>query len=394
MCGIYGYFGKVIDGKEEEVSKLIDAMGVYSQRRGLDGSGYFGFREIDGDIVFSEYKKAVPFSFFREDENYSEHNEWHLKLFVGHVRAGSFGGVNDEACHPFVGNRYAMVHNGTSFEALGMASEAGIDLQFGTDSEALHKLMESQGSNANRLFSKISCYSVVYFDKEENTLFFARDTERPMAIFDFRETHGIRVFCSEKRIVHQAAKFAGMDISSAPDPFFTIAHKLYKGDIETGELDAVEEYEPDRYTIDLRSESYPSYPLLDTKAEYSDETVYALRLFKSKKPFQMNREERFEAMKELMVDLSATITTMTHPPTLVDLGEVQIEANNGHASPGENTITLVGNLSIITLLHEFAHLVFGSNERKAVYWSVNLFRKVFTKQFSGLKADRHRLVRT
>jgi hypothetical protein len=47
-------------------------------------------------------------------------------------------------------------------------------------------------------------------------------------------------------------------------------------------------------------------------------------------------------------------------------------------------IVLEGKLSIITLLHEFAHIIRGSDEVECRKWSMNLFRKVYPKQFARL----------
>jgi len=385
MCGIFGFFGKVKEGKGAEVKCLLDALGVYSQRRGMDGSGYFLLTGRD----FVDKKNALPWAYFRTTfmEDVSVDNISAARVFIGHVRAGSFGGVNDDACHPFVGNRYAMVHNGTSFEALGMANDAGIQLEYGTDSEAIHKLMEMNGADES-LFSKLSCYSIVFFDKDTGKIHFVRDHERMMAIFDLRETHGIRVFASEKRIVKKALEYVGIEVK--PGSFFTVAHKMYTGDLD-GEVESDEEFEDDRYQIDLNGEGYPAYPLLDSKAKVSKDMAIALMKFKKKKPFQMDRPVRLEAMKELLGDLATGSGIMTSAPELVDLGEDQ--TSNGGADRLNNKIYLSGNLSIITLLHEFGHLLYGSSERRAVYFSVNLFRKVFTKQFSGLRTEGHKLVR-
>jgi len=380
MCGIFGYFGKIKDGKEAEVKNLMDALGVYSQRRGLDGSGYF---LSTGSIDYNE-KKALPWAYFRT--SFMEEIITSARVFIAHVRAGSFGGVNDDACHPFVGDRYAMVHNGTSFESLGMAYDESIQLEFGTDSEAIHKLMEKKGADEN-LFAKLSCYSIVYFDKQTGNIHFVRDSERVMAIFDLRETHGIRVFASEKTIVKKALKFVG--IKENVKSFFTVNNKMYTGSLD-GEVNSADEFDADLYKIDLRGNEYPAYPLLDSKATVSEEMASALRKFKKKKPFQMDRPVRLEAMKDLLWDLAEASGVM-NAPELIDLGE---EAeSNGHADIVNNCISMSGNLSIITLLHEFGHLLYGSSEKRAVYFSVNLFRKVFTKQFSALKAEGHKLVR-
>ena len=59
--------------------------------------------------------------------------------------------------------------------------------------------------------------------------------------------------------------------------------------------------------------------------------------------------------------------------------------------PRTHKITMVGRLSIITFLHEFAHSQ-GKDETGAVNWSLSLFKRVFPRAFAKLIADHHLLV--
>jgi hypothetical protein len=60
-------------------------------------------------------------------------------------------------------------------------------------------------------------------------------------------------------------------------------------------------------------------------------------------------------------------------------------------NPKNQTIFINESTSIISLLHEFAHHRFGSNELKACRWSVWLFKKTFPKAFQKLKWKGHML---
>ena len=122
--------------------------------------------------------------------------------------------------------------------------------------------------------------------------------------------------------------------------------------------------------------------IIDLEYTYKIGAIPALSKFRKKKTFKLNTEERFEAMKELIEDLSAVYEIET--PTL------RMESINGGSSglssysPVTNTIVMRGKLSIITLLHEFAHAK-GEDEHEARVWSVNLFRRVYPEQFSRLR---------
>lgn len=60
------------------------------------------------------------------------------------------------------------------------------------------------------------------------------------------------------------------------------------------------------------------------------------------------------------------------------------DSSRSNYNPSEHAITLCGRWSLLTLLHEYAHSRFGNSERKAVKWSVNLFRKAFPEKFDNL----------
>jgi len=48
----------------------------------------------------------------------------------------------------------------------------------------------------------------------------------------------------------------------------------------------------------------------------------------------------------------------------------------------------LAELSVVTYLHEFAHAR-GWRERQACRWSINLFRRVFPREFARCRRDGH-----
>lgn len=60
--------------------------------------------------------------------------------------------------------------------------------------------------------------------------------------------------------------------------------------------------------------------------------------------------------------------------------------------PAAHVIVLRGRLSVITLLHEVAHLLHGPSERVAVAWSLAAFRATFPRSFSRLTFSGHMAV--
>jgi len=67
-------------------------------------------------------------------------------------------------------------------------------------------------------------------------------------------------------------------------------------------------------------------------------------------------------------------------------------SGSSHYIPALHRIVLVGKLSVVTYLHEFAHAR-GMGERDACRWSINLFRRCFPRQYARLVGRGHMLIR-
>lgn len=122
---------------------------------------------------------------------------------------------------------------------------------------------------------------------------------------------------------------------------------------------------------------------------YKPEAIKALRAFKKKKTFKLSVEERIQAMDELLQSL-AQAYTFEKPITLKAENMVGGFSGASHVKKYADRfeIFLVGKASIITLLHEFAHCR-GYDEHECKVWSLNLFRKVYPKQFEKLVITEH-----
>ncbi|HOE19098.1 MAG TPA: hypothetical protein PK344_16980 [Syntrophorhabdaceae bacterium] len=129
---------------------------------------------------------------------------------------------------------------------------------------------------------------------------------------------------------------------------------------------------------------YPARPII-TDIQYPQEVVKAMQSFKAKMSFRLKPEERFRAMRDLVAELSGVYGI---EPTVVKTADL-----GGRKGLYRNGVIYLEKLSVITLLHEFAHAVFGTSEYKAVEWSVNLFRKVYPEQFEKLEPKGHTLVK-
>jgi hypothetical protein len=67
--------------------------------------------------------------------------------------------------------------------------------------------------------------------------------------------------------------------------------------------------------------------------------------------------------------------------------DITVDGNSSHSyfDSIERCITMIGKLSVITFLHEFAHALNPDGaEEFARMWSLTLFRKVYPKAFENL----------
>ena len=138
----------------------------------------------------------------------------------------------------------------------------------------------------------------------------------------------------------------------------------------------------------------PEYPptvaeCLDDSMRFRVSTLNALRMYRSLKPWRGDDRERERKLRVLHEALCIIYRVVV--PLVVECGGGD---SGGSSYNGINrTITLRGRLSVVTYLHEFAHALGKLDEREACRWSINLFRRVFPREFDRLAHDGHTLRR-
>jgi len=114
----------------------------------------------------------------------------------------------------------------------------------------------------------------------------------------------------------------------------------------------------------------------------------ALRELRHKKPWRGTIPERvanLQALHLALCEVYGLKTRLTIIPRDCDSG-------GSNYRPGEDRITLIGRLSVVTYLHEFAHAL-GRDEWGACRWSLNLFRRIFRRSFASCHFEGHMLIR-
>jgi hypothetical protein len=132
--------------------------------------------------------------------------------------------------------------------------------------------------------------------------------------------------------------------------------------------------------------------MLEENVKYRVGTISALKAFKrvhkTERPgmtFEEIMDERLKGMQELA---KAFAEAYNVPVPVVRAQNIRPDGLStiSNYCPATRTITMVGKLSIITFLHEFAHhLYIFSGEHKARVWSINLFKRVYPKAFDKLR---------
>lgn len=270
MCGIYGYVGNPKD--PVVLSKFMKVLAVVSETRGVDGTGFFAISDSE---LLTE-KSAIKASEFMEQSDYFYDSivNRNCRLFVGHNRNASMGEVNALNTQPYVGDEWAIVHNGTMHDAFDLAklNRVKSKVKGGSDTEAFFRCVEKVGFT-KELLQAVQSYSMVAVNFIENVVLFARDSARPMCVVDLRESLGVRVFCSTKQIVQDTLRYTNkagitsVQVKSIKS-FFTKPLHYYTVDVETMEFTNLGRYEEDPEPVVVTREVNHDDP------EDSDEAFY------------------------------------------------------------------------------------------------------------------------
>lgn len=139
---------------------------------------------------------------------------------------------------------------------------------------------------------------------------------------------------------------------------------------------------------------YPTAPIVDTSAKFPRALLRALRAFRCDGPWRgtlPQRQAKFRAFHERLCDIFDKRVRL-----LLAIGKREKKHGNGffesppHGVPrdfmlrtfpdhADGTIILQGKLSVVTLLHEWAHAMFGPDEHVATCWSLSLYARIWPK---------------
>lgn len=175
MCGIIGAAGTLNKAECDAFRSLL----VLDSLRGEDSTGV-AFVNNKSEVAVV---KAVgdPFQLM-ETQSFNKYFREINRVMIGHNRYATTGKVIRKNAHPFDFKTLVGVHNGT-LRNKGQLQDA---YHFDTDSEALYHNFEIRGIK-DTINDVEGAYSLVWYDKNNKSLNFLRNKERPMYIAQVSE---------------------------------------------------------------------------------------------------------------------------------------------------------------------------------------------------------------
>jgi len=278
MCGIVGIIRKT----DKHLSKLDSALSemlFFDVLRGAHSTGVahrkWDWKDQKYNVLIRKEAKSSPS--FISSKDYREFMtgfETSSQFAIGHNRYATAGKIEDENAHPFQHGKITLVHNGSLRNWRSLLEDAA---QFDVDSEAVAYNLNVKGFEwtINRLHG---AYALVWFDEEEQTLNFYRNSERP---FWFVHTKDVIGFGSERFIVAAGLERNGFDVESFQE--LPAKHLVSFDCSEEGRDVVVTKFEPTLvqptgYNVTVHTTRDWEHWTSDSKQKQTNDKAYPLNL--------------------------------------------------------------------------------------------------------------------
>jgi hypothetical protein len=125
---------------------------------------------------------------------------------------------------------------------------------------------------------------------------------------------------------------------------------------------------------------------IDPDSGFSKNTMSALRDYRKEKPWEGSLNVRMKKIRELHDDLCRIYKRNTElyfdPMMYLDL--VSGKSTKNYYSAKRDTIFFRSSVNTLNFLSLWGEVLYPDNYAKSLWWSLNLFRKVFPDQFQKL----------
>lgn len=193
MCGIVGVAGTLSVKMERTFKDML----ILDSLRGEDSTGV-AMVHMSGDISIVK-EVGDPFVLL-DSRRFIKSFASNHRVLIGHNRWATTGKINRANAHPFECGDLVGVHNGTLRNKWNIPNQALFD----TDSEALYNHIDAVGlSDAMSIVA--GAWALVWYNKEDNSVNFLRNQERPMWIATTEDGKSI-LWASEQWMINVAAQ--------------------------------------------------------------------------------------------------------------------------------------------------------------------------------------------
>jgi predicted glutamine amidotransferase len=207
MCGHVGVAGVLRYDEEKIFKKMLH----FDYFRGMDSTGMAAVKlndEVAGVKVADHPLILFDLNKFKNTLNYNV-----SKVFMGHNRAATRGGISNSNAHPFNFDHITGTHNGTLTTKSTKALEDALGETFPVDSAALFAAIAKLGIEKTISLCETGntsyegAWSLVWYDATQGTLNFLRNKWRPMW-FAYSEDNKRLFWASEWPIIQAAIHVA------------------------------------------------------------------------------------------------------------------------------------------------------------------------------------------
>lgn len=208
MCGLVGIAGAVTFNLEKTFRYLLQLDTV----RGPHSTGVAMVRTNGDNKVVK--KLGTPWEGLFDSKDFEEYLKGgSFNVLLGHNRWATKGKISAKNAHPFDFDTLVGAHNGT----LRSVRDLDDNTQFEVDSENLYHHMERNGV-AETVKVLDGAFALTWYNKEESTINFIRNSERPL-YYCFTEDRKAIIWASEDWMIEVACGMAGQkfgEIFSVP----------------------------------------------------------------------------------------------------------------------------------------------------------------------------------
>jgi glucosamine 6-phosphate synthetase-like amidotransferase/phosphosugar isomerase protein len=196
MCGIVGVAGDLWMKDESCLKRML----IFDYLRGPDSTGVAAIRN-NGTAAIAKVS-SHPIDLLEMPKFKAAMNANQSRAFIGHNRAATMGSVTSFNAHPFEYENIVGVHNGTLDRDCLKDVHKELGEEYPVDSMTLFAAIAKMGlKDAMSLIS--GAWSIVYYDKKDNTLNFLRNKDRPMN-YAYTKDFKRLFFASEYPIIEAA----------------------------------------------------------------------------------------------------------------------------------------------------------------------------------------------